>query len=186
MQFNSPAWSRPSFRLIRDDANNVRNPIATNLRLAMARASIAPNSLMLHDLSHLEIPAEGVCELHLARRLAFRLEQLRRTAQDGHAFRPADGHVRSVRAVEKLHSARCVRVAGRGLRVDRDRGFFTLKPVNRPDVSAGEAFLNLEHVSVVGCDDDDVFQGQGPGYARFHGPPTLACQTAARHPNEFR
>jgi hypothetical protein len=60
---------------------------------------------------NLGIAAEGVGELHLARRPAFHLEYLRRADQDRYAVRARFRDIETVQAVKELDAARRVGVA---------------------------------------------------------------------------
>jgi hypothetical protein len=65
---------------------------------------------------------------------------------------------RAVGTVEEPHATMRVGAAGRRHRIDHDRCLPSLKFVLGSDTGAGDAFLKLEHLRVIGRNDQDVLQ----------------------------
>lgn len=84
-----------------------------------------------HCAREFDIAAERVCELHLARALALRLEESRASDENAGTPRARCRYVQAVEAVKKLHPSRGILRRRRCHRVDDHWRLLSLEPVYR-------------------------------------------------------
>src|SRR6185436_378513 len=130
----------------------------------------------LQLLRELEIAAAGVGELHLPRRLTFRLEQQGTPDDDAGALRAGGCDVETIEAVKELHAMRGVGGARRRHGIEDYRRLSALEPIDGADPRTRKSRAQIGDLSVVRRDDQDVVEPQGVLPALAISPADVACR----------